>query len=129
MSRIQWEKFKPVQIAQNYNDGVIKLYEKTQEVDKYNTPIRGRYTEQEVYKDWFRRLGVTVQDTYYSSADKMKVTEKVAIKGNVVIDSQWSAKINQKQYEVYRVYFNGETQETEISLSEVVQNYIKRKDS
>ncbi|MGX7099593.1 hypothetical protein ACWOBH_06225 [Globicatella sanguinis] len=119
MARIAWDKFKPVQIAQNYNDGVVKFYEKEPKVDEYNTPIRGQYQETETYRDWFRRLGVTVQDVYFSNADAMKVTEKVAIRGNVTIDSKWSAKINGKSYEVYRSYYNGKESETEISLAEV----------
>lgn len=119
MARIAWDKFKPVQIAQNYNDGVIIFFSKEHKEDEYNTALRGQYTEQEVYADWFRRIGVTVQDTYYSNADNVKVTEKVAIKGNVTIDSEWSAKIDDRNFEVYRVFYNVNNVETEISLSEV----------
>ena len=119
MARIAWEKFKPVQIAQNYNDGVIFFYDKTPVLDEYGTPIRDRYETVETYSDWFRRLGVTVQDVYYSNADDMKVTDKVAIKGNIHINTKWSAMIDDRKYEVYRSYYNGKEGETEISLAEV----------
>ena len=119
MARILWEKIKPVQIAQNYNDGVIEFYTKEQIVDEYNTPIRGKYEETIEYADWFRYLGVTAQDVYYSNADGSKVVQKVAIKGKVIVDTKWSVRIETKHYEVYRSFVNGETNETELSLAEV----------
>lgn len=122
MARLLWEKVKPVQIAQNYNDGVILFYTKEQATDEYNTAIRGEFETTEVYKDWFRRLGVTAQDVYYSNADDSKVTEKVAIRGNVKVDSKWFARIENEEYEIYRVYYNGANSETEISLAEVYDN-------
>lgn len=102
-----------------YNDGVVTLFSKTPKKDKFNTPIRGEYTESEVVKHWFRRLGVTIQDTYYSSADDKEVKEKIAIKGNQQIDCKLMAKAFKKSYEIYRVYFNANKNETEISLVEV----------
>lgn len=117
-----WEKVKPVQIALNYNDGVVEFFKKEQLFDEYNTPIRGSYSETMVYEDWFRRLGVTVTDVYYSSSDGSKVTEKIAIKGNVSIGTDWSARIENKHYEVYRCYYDYDENETEISLAEVGNN-------
>ncbi|TLQ49282.1 hypothetical protein FEZ33_01210 [Ruoffia tabacinasalis] len=107
---------KPEVIQQVYNDGTVVFNERKQAYDKYGTPIRNKYSLEEVSRAWFRYLGITSQDTYHAHADGKELTEKIAIKGKTVIDVKWTLQINSNTYEVYRSYYNSKNNETELSL-------------
>lgn len=112
-------KLKEVLVSQVYNDGVIHFYTKKQKLDNFNTPIRGEFEREQVYKDWYRQLGITVEDAYYSRSLQQDVTLKVAVKGNLQIQAKWYAVIETKEFELFRVFYNWKADETEISLMEV----------
>lgn len=114
--------YKPhSQIYQVYNAGVVEFYTKTIMKDRFNTPIRGQYSKDLVLRDWFRKLGITSEDTYHASADDKKLTRKIAIRGDIDVDVKWFASIDGKEYEIYRYYYAYKKNETEISLVEVAE--------
>lgn len=86
-----------------------------------NTPIRGKYTTVLAEKHWFRQLGVTAEDIYYARSLESDIHMKVAIRGNRTIDTKWIAKIGKKTYEIYRMFYSYGNDETEISLTEVIE--------
>ncbi|MHB0809393.1 MAG: phage head closure protein [Facklamia hominis] len=106
-------------IREVYNDGRMIVCEVTPKKDPFGTVIRGEYTEVELAKYWFRELGTTASDIYWSHADDTEITRKIAIRGKKAIDNKWVIKIKKGIYEVYRIYYNPKKQETELSLKEV----------
>ena len=108
---------KPEIIQQVYNDGVIKFYAKTDSEDEYGTPIPGVKTE--VLKAWYRRMSARSQDIFEARSLGKDIDFKVAIRGNVEIDTKWSAETSNKTYEIYMKDYNPKNQETIISLKEV----------
>ena len=110
---------KPQIIAPVYNDGVIYFYEKDRTKDEYGTPIRREHEKSLVFKEWFRYIGITAEDTYYSNAEDKRLSLKVAVRSNVQINVKWTVEINGVSYEIYRQYYNSRKNETEISLVEV----------
>lgn len=114
---------KPDIIQQVYNDGRAVFTQFTQAVDDYGTPIRGEGVEEIVREQWFRYLGITAQDVYYAHADDKNLSSKIALKGNVHIDTKWRVGVNGKTHEVYRTYYNPKRNETELSLIEVQDDH------
>lgn len=110
---------KPDIIQQVYNDGRAVFVELIQKVDDYGTPIRGEGEEEIHHEQWFRYLGITAQDVYYAHADDKNLSSKIALKGNVKINTKWRAGVNGKRHEIYRTYYNPKRNETELSLVEV----------
>lgn len=118
MVRRDYFRTKRGPVSQVYNAGTVTFFEKQVEKDKYGTIIGSVNTE--VYKDWYRKLGITAEDIHFAHADSKELTRKVAIKGDRDIDTKWSAQIGDKEFEVYRVFYAYRNNETEISLVEVV---------
>lgn len=112
---------RPSSLHPVYTTGIVVFGTKVQKKDKYGTPIRGQYETSEAYRDWYRKLGITAQDTYYANADDASITRKIAIRGDVDIDVKWVAELGGKSYTVYRVFYSYKNNETEISLAEVNQ--------
>lgn len=110
---------KKIKIAPVFNDGIVSICHKIQKKDKFNTPIRGVYETEEIMKSWYNLMGVTAQDTYFANADGKHVTSKIMIRGKVRIDPTWSVKLDGKDYEIYRSYYNAKDDGTEITLTEV----------
>ena len=110
---------KPNVIHPVYNAGRVGLYSVTQQKDKYGTPIRGKYDYKQVMRPWFRKLGITADDIYYANADSARLDRKVAIARDVDIDTTWIARIENKEYEIYRRFYSWKNDETELSLIEV----------
>lgn len=108
---------KPDVIQQVYNDGVIKFYSKEDSEDEFGTPIPGVKTE--VLKAWYRRMSARSQDIFEARSLGKDIDFKVAIRGNVEIDTKWSADTGNKTYEIYMKDYNPKNQETIISLKEV----------
>lgn len=109
---------KPDVIAQVYNDGLIKFYEKVDAYDPdYGTPIPGG-TEELKLSAWYRRMGSRAEDVFYARSLGKDINLKVAIRGNVYIDTHWKAKTD-LEYEVYQSDYNPKNNETIISLKEV----------
>ena len=108
---------KPDIIQQVYNDGVIKFYSKVDSEDEYGTPIPGVKTE--ALKAWYRRMSARSQDIFEARSLGKDIDFKVAIRGNVEIDTKWSAETGNKTYEIYMKDYNPKNQETIISLKEV----------
>lgn len=110
---------KPEIIHQVYNDGVIVFKVKETQYDEFGTPLTDEPIETKVSAWWFRRLGKTNEDVFVALSDSKRLSEKVAIRGNVPINIKWSAEISGKAFEVFRDYYNPKRNETEISLVEV----------
>lgn len=108
---------KPDVIQQVYNDGVITFFSKKDSEDEYGTPIPGVKTE--VLKAWYRRMSARSQDIFEARSLGKDIDFKVAIRGNVEIDTKWSAETSDKTYEIYMKDYNPKNQETIISLKEV----------
>lgn len=102
-----------------YNAGKIQFIQVVPKKDKFGTVIRGEYTEAEVSSHWFRHLGITASDTYYAHADDVDISRKLAIRGQKPINTKFIAKIGDKSYEIYRIFYAYKNNETEISLKEV----------
>lgn len=112
---------RPEVIQEVYNAGKITLQETRPKVDEYGTPIRGQESLYDLNSYWFRELGLTASDIYHAHADDTDLTRKVAVRGNILIDVKWKAKISNRQYEIYRAYYNPKKHETELNLVEVVE--------
>ena len=108
---------KPDVIQQVYNDGVVKFYSKVDSEDEYGTPIPGVKTE--VLKAWYRRMSARSQDIFEARSLGKDIDFKIAIRGNVEIDTKWSAETGDKTYEIYMKDYNPKNLETIISLKEV----------
>ncbi|MGX7091184.1 phage head closure protein [Hutsoniella sourekii] len=107
-------------INQVYNAGIARFLAKAEpKRDKYGTPLRGQTIYVEAMKAWYRKLGITAQDVYYSHADDTQLNRKIAIFGDVDIDTKWRVELGDKHYEVYRCFYSYKHNETEISLREV----------
>lgn len=104
-------------VEQVYNDGLIKFYSKEDSEDEYGTPIPGVKTE--VLKAWYRRMSARSQDIFEARSLGKDIDFKVAIRGNVEIDTKWSAETGNKEYEIYMKDYNPKNSETIISLKEV----------
>lgn len=117
LARRDYFKEKRGPVAQVYNAGVIEFYSKQDLEDDYGTVIGSVDTL--TYEDWYRKLGITSEDVYYAHSDNKELTRKVAIRGDVEIDTKWSARIEEKQFEVYRTFYAYKNNELEISLVEV----------
>lgn len=112
-------KFEVVRIV--YNDGIIEFKEKTPKKDYYGTPIPGEYDFESQMKSWWRTLGITSQDVVDSRSIDTEITKKIGIPGNQEIKTQWRAFIGEKEYEIFRSFYNYKNDETEVSLVEVDQ--------
>lgn len=106
-------------VAQVYNDGVVELKSKVPQVDEYGTPIPGKYVFETQLKSWWRTLGITSQEVIDAKAIDRELTRKIGVLGNQNIHSQWRAFIGERQYEIFRSFYNYKNDETEISLVEV----------
>ena len=108
---------KPDVISFVYNDGLIKFYSKEDSEDEYGTPIPGIKTK--VLKAWYRRMSARSQDIFEARSLDQDIDMKIAIRGNVEIDTKWSAETGNKTYEIYMKDYNPKNSETIISLKEV----------
>lgn len=104
-----------------YNHGIVEFVEIITQTDEFGTPLRGKFAEQLIYRDWYRKLGVTAEDTYFANADDKVLSRKVALRGDVSVDVKWHAKIDGKYFSVYRVFYSYKRNETEVSFVEVVK--------
>lgn len=102
-----------------YNDGIVELKSKVPMKDDYGTPLPGKYTYQTKTKSWFRTLGITSQEVIDAKTVDQELTKKIGIPGNQEIDTSWRAFIGEKQFELFRCFYNYKNDETEISLVEV----------
>ena len=113
-------RYRPQEtVSEVYNAGVAEFFSKVPKKDKYNTVIRGQFDYKTIYKAWFRKLGITSQDTYNAHADDKSLSRKIAIRGDIDIDVKWFVKIDNKSYEIYSFYYAYKRNETEINLVEV----------
>ena len=104
-----------------YNHGIVEFVEIVTRTDEFGTPLRGKFTEKIIYRDWYRKLGITAEDTYFANADDKVLSRKVALRGDVNVDVKWRAKIDGKYFSVYRVFYSYKRNETEVSFVEVVK--------
>ena len=111
---------RPEVIQPVYNDGFAKFYDIIEKTDEWGTPIRGEFEKGNLQLEiWFRYLGITAQDVYYAKADDENLTSKIAVRGNIRINTKWQLEINDVNYQIYRTYFNPKNNESELSLVEV----------
>lgn len=104
-----------------YNAGLADIGNKEEVYDEFGTPV-GKQSFESIMKVWYRHLGVTASDIYYARADDTEVKKKIAIKGYVDIDTRWHVQFAEnKEYAIYRVYYNYRSDETELNLIEVVE--------
>ena len=61
------------------------------ERNEYNEPT-GKQEFVEHLVTWYRKLGVTAEDMYYAKADSKEMKGKIAIKGDVEVDTKWHLK-------------------------------------
>lgn len=103
---------------QVYNAGKAYFGEVITERNEYGEPTGNRVFEEHLVR-WYRKLGVTAEDMYYAKADAKEMKGKIAIKGDVEVDTKWHLKMGDRTYAVYRVYFDARKEETEINYVEV----------
>lgn len=108
---------KSERIQQVYNDGLIKFHSMTQAEDEFGTPILDE-TKQLELSLWFRRIGSRAEDIYYARSLGQDIDIKVALRGNIYIDTKWTAEID-KSYTIYQTDYNPKNNETIVSLKEV----------
>lgn len=102
-----------------YNDGIVELKSKVPKVDDYGTPIPGKYDFKLELSSWWRTLGITSQEVIDVKNIDRELTKKIGVTGNQEFDSRWRAFIGDKEFEVFRSYYNYKNNEMEISLLEV----------
>ena len=102
-----------------YNDGTLELKAKVPLKDDYGTPIPGKYTYEPKLKSWWRTLGITSQEVVDAKSIDRELTKKIGVTGNQEIDSRWRAFIGDKEFEIFRSFYNYKNDEMEISLLEV----------
>lgn len=105
-------------IKPTYNDGVVEFFQKQQKFDKYGTPLP-QFEEVSIMKDWFRYSGVTSTEDFQAKSLQTTVDKRIVLRNYRDVKSGMSAKINGISFEVFRVYLNPYTKETEVSLTEV----------
>lgn len=102
-----------------YNDGIVEFKSKVPEKDEYGTPLPGKYTFETKLKFWWRTLGITSQEVIDAKSIDRELTKKIGVTGNQEIDSRWRAFIGDKEFEIFRSFYNYKNDEIEISLVEV----------
>lgn len=102
-----------------YNDGVVELKSKVPLKDEYDTPIPGKYSYETQLKSWWRTLGITSQEVIDAKSIDRELTSKIGVPGNQNIDSRWRAFIGEREFEIFRSFYNYKNDEVEISLVEV----------
>ena len=102
-------------VSTSYNDGVMRITRRERTTDKYGTPTSSGNLIT-VSKHWFRRMGTTSQDQYHAFAMDRDITAKVGIPGYFEKEDDWVVVIDDKFYEVHRIYYNGHKNESEFCL-------------
>ena len=109
---------RPNAIHQVYNDGLAKFVTLVPEVDKYGTPT-GEFIEKSMIERWYRRTGARAEDVYFARSLNKDINLKIAMRGNLRIDTTWGAVLDDRRYEIYTSDFNPKNNETIVSLQEV----------
>lgn len=112
---------KPDVVQKVYNDGLAEFYDVVEKTDEWDTPIRGEFEKGNIQlESWFRYMGITAQDDHYAKADGKILSSKIAIRGNVKVNTKWLIEIDGVDHQVYRTYYNAPRGESELSLMEVI---------
>lgn len=115
---------KQIRINQVYNDGKLKVLEKVDFKDEFNTPIQDNVKYSTLNTFWYRNVSVTSNEVYQSLQIDTSISKKVAIRlfdviGDGVV-SKYIIEIDNIKYSIHRIFHNYKRRETEITLVEYI---------